>query len=298
MGTSNTSALCAENFPLKDGERFVVWTYEDRGGKPTKVPKIATTRGVFGASHSDPSTWRSWEAALEAYATGRFDGIGRMFAEEDGIIGVDFDGVRSLETGAIDQDTLDWLAILNSYAEISPSLLGVKVWVRGQLPRSYRKPGLEVYRSTRFFTITGQRLPEYSAGVEERQEELEALVSWHFPAPKRAEVSQRGPRDGQKLDLSSFITEAGVEVLSEMFDGTADIKYGIVCPWVDEHTGGDESGTRVGQYEDGALFFHCEHSHCAGRKWADFRDKVSPRIPGWSRRPKIYISGKLVAPNV
>jgi hypothetical protein len=94
-----------------------------------------------------------------------------------------------------------------------------------------------------------------------------------------------------------LLEDGDVEVLSEMHDGTAQVKYGIVCPWVDEHTGGDESGTRVGQYADGALFFHCEHGHCAGRKWTEFREKVSPRVPGWSRRPKIYISGKTVSIN-
>ena len=46
-----------ESFPLKDGKRFVVWNYEHRGGKPTKVLKIPTARGIFGASHSDPETW-------------------------------------------------------------------------------------------------------------------------------------------------------------------------------------------------------------------------------------------------
>ncbi|MBA3491166.1 MAG: hypothetical protein H0T55_03695 [Rubrobacteraceae bacterium] len=83
-----------------------------------------------------------------------------------------------------------------------------------------------------------------------------------------------------------------------MHDGTAAIKYGVVCPWVDEHTGGDESGTRVGQYEDGALFFHCEHSHCDARKWAEFREKVSPRIPGFKRRPRVLVARRAVSLDV
>jgi hypothetical protein len=104
--------------------------------------------------------------------------------------------------------------------------------------------------------------------------------------------SRRGSYDGEKFDLTKLLEDAGVQIHTEMFDNSAELKYGIVCPWVDEHTGGDESGTRVGQYEDGALFFHCEHSHCAGRKWAEFKDKVAPKISGWKRNPKIYVSGR------
>src|SRR5215208_3749512 len=231
-------------FPLKDGERFVVWLSVKRGGKPTKVPKIATTRGIYGASHSDPKTWRTWGEAIAAYKTGRFSGIGRMFAAEDGIIGIDFDDVLCPETGEIDPETLDWLRALDSYTEVSPSGTGVKVWARGSLPRSYKKPGLEVYRSHRFFTVTGQRMPAYSDGVEERQEALEALIEWNFPAPERLEVHRTF--DGESLDLGGFIADAGVQVLEEMHDGNATTKYGIVWPWLEEHTGGDTSGTRVG----------------------------------------------------
>jgi hypothetical protein len=39
------------------------------------------------------------------------------------------------------------------------------------------------------------------------------------------------------------------------------VKYAVVCPWADEHTGGDTSGTFVGQFESGALFFRCHHPY-------------------------------------
>jgi hypothetical protein len=49
-----------------------------------------------------------------------------------------------------------------------------------------------------------------------------------------------------------------------------------VCPWAEEHTGGDTSGTRIGQYPDGALWFHCEHAHCAEREWEQIRERLEP----------------------
>jgi hypothetical protein len=57
-------------------------------------------------------------------------------------------------------------------------------------------------------------------------------------------------------------------------DGAAERKYRIRCPWLAEHSDGDESGTYTGQYENGALFFVCHHAHCGRRRWREFRHHV------------------------
>ena len=76
------------------------------------------------------------------------------------------------------------------------------------------------------------------------------------------------------MDLDEFLERADVTVFTVASDGAAERKYRIRCPWVDEHTDGDESGTYCGQYENGALFFSCWHSHCARRAWREFRHYV------------------------
>ncbi len=85
------------------------------------------------------------------------------------------------------------------------------------------------------------------------------------------------PYDGPEMALEEFLAGEATEILAEISDGLGR-KYAIVCPWVAEHTGGDRSGTRVGQRIDGAtlgaLWFHCDHAHCVGRTWADFRKMV------------------------
>src|SRR5215217_8623184 len=60
-------------------------------------------------------------------------------------------------------------------------------------------------------------------------------------APAR---SPRETYDGPDLDLGPFLEN--VQVLGEVADclGT---KYRIVCPWVDEHSGGDRTGSYVGR---------------------------------------------------
>jgi hypothetical protein len=85
------------------------------------------------------------------------------------------------------------------------------------------------------------------------------------------ESSHRGEYDGPEVELGEYL--ADVEVIRQLPDGLG-VKYAIVCPWVHEHTGGDRTGTRVGQRCGGGLWFHCEHAHCFGRRWHEFRRRV------------------------
>ncbi len=81
------------------------------------------------------------------------------------------------------------------------------------------------------------------------------------------------PYDGPELELAEFLS--GVEVLGEVADGLGK-KLAVVCPWVVEHSGGDRSGTYVGQRVGGGLWFCCRHEHCQGRTWRDFKREVRP----------------------
>ena len=55
---------------------WVLWRAEQRGpGKPTKVP-YQVRQPHAKASSTDPTTWASFEDAVEAYSTIDVDGIG------------------------------------------------------------------------------------------------------------------------------------------------------------------------------------------------------------------------------
>jgi RepB DNA-primase from phage plasmid len=109
----------------------------------------------------------------------------------------------------------------------------------------------------------------------------------------------RKPYDGPKgtnVRLLAWLEECGVPVLFPSRDQKGE-KFAIVCPWAEEHTGGDRTGTYAGQYptEDGfpngLTWFHCHHAHCSSRGWSEFQEKVDPRIPvtfGERRRARVY----------
>jgi len=228
------------------------------------------------ASSTNPRTWRHYEEALAAYETNdRLVGVGRVIVEGDGLVGVDIDDERNPETGELSAWASDVLELLDSYSEVSPSRTGVKVWVLADLTRAHVKDGLEVYSGRRYFSVTGQILPQFSAEIEERTDQLQELVKREFPEPPPHKPETHHKRaEGEPLDLGAFLEEVGVQILGTVTDGSAALKFTVLCPWMDEHTKSPRTGTVVGQYLDGGTFFKCWHAHCSARTWRDFRRTV------------------------
>jgi len=278
---SNPTAVLFPHYPDTIPKELLpgnVWVCCDQD----KVPMVADERHRRAKS-SDASTWRSYLAARDAYEAGWHAGIGRVIVKGEGLVGVDLDDCRNPDTGTLTPRASEILERLDSYSEVSPSGTGVKVWVRAALERSYVKPGIEIYARGRYFTITGSILTQYAEGVEERTEELRSVLAQEFPRQKRRSQRRRGeavggPVLGRRLDLGSFLYAASVETLGEVGDDAAEIKCQILCPWIEEHTTNPESGSFVGQYQNGARFFWCWHSHCRHRRWGDFVRAVAPMM--------------------
>jgi len=250
---------------LKTEERWV--TCDEH-----KVPLVAIPTGAcFAASSTDPDTWRDYATALRTWEENEhIAGVGRVIGEDEDYVGVDLDDSIDPATGQV----LPWaeriLERLGTYCEISPSLTGVKAWVRApELARSYKKPGLEIYAGRRYFTSTGLTLGE-PVPIRDAGTELGAIIEEEFPKVDRRCRGYDGP--DRTLNLDDLLERAATEIFAEsLTERSAERTYHIRCPWYEEHTGADESGTRVGQYENGALFFKCEHAHCAHRDWRTFR---------------------------
>jgi putative DNA primase/helicase len=120
-----------------------------------KVPYIAG--GVGRASSTDSLTWRTFEEAVQALQTGRYDGIGFVFSSGDPFAGVDLDDCRDPETGELEEWAEKTIQVLDGYSEVSPSGTGVHIIVRGKAPNK-KRGRVEAYSSERFFTVTGEML--------------------------------------------------------------------------------------------------------------------------------------------
>lgn len=171
-----------ENIPqsLRDRPQWVCWSGEMKGDKLTKIPKCPRTG--YNASHSNPKHWGTYEEARQAHLNNarKYRGIGYVFHEKDPYCGIDLDNCRDPKTGNFDQWAVKILQKLNSYAEVSPSGTGVKIFVRAELPGGARKNDrIEMYSCKRFFTITGVKVGDAAEPVE-RQEAVDELYKEYF----------------------------------------------------------------------------------------------------------------------
>jgi len=64
-----------------------------------------------------------------------------VVTDKDDLCGVDLDHCRNPLTGEINQPKLDIINLLDSYTEITPSLEGIRVWLRGKKPSGGNRKG-------------------------------------------------------------------------------------------------------------------------------------------------------------
>jgi len=164
--------------------QWVAWRFVRRNDKWTKLP-VDPVRNS-SASPTDPATWGTFEQAIAA-CTCNVDlaGVGFVFTASDPFAGVDLDQCIDPTTGQPKPWATAILERLDSYSEISPSGKGVKVFVRASKPGqrckvAYEDGAIEMYDRERFFTVTGQRLPDTPTDVEERQPQYEAVYELVF----------------------------------------------------------------------------------------------------------------------
>lgn len=138
-------------------------------------------RGVK-ARPNHPEDGSPFAAVWNAYLGGGYDGIGLLLAAEDGLVAADLDGCRNPETGEIIPEAQRIVDLLHGYAEVSPSGTGLRILVRGKLPRSgiQRRPAtferVELYSARHFVTVTGHIVGQPVEEIPERRGELEALL--------------------------------------------------------------------------------------------------------------------------
>ncbi len=60
-------------------------------------------------------------------------------------------------------------------------------------------------------------------------------------------------------------------------------RFDVTCPWVDEHTDADDSGTAIFTNDDGSMGFKCHHGNCEGKTGKNLMDYLDGKEAGFSR---------------
>ncbi len=193
-----TDPVWFERLPtaLTERPQWVLWKYEQRGDKWTKVPYQPSGER---ASSTDPATWSTLAAVQEAKwrQMGTYHGVGFVFSPDDPFVGIDLDHCRGEWWAA------ELLDRFPTYIEITPSWTGYHLIGVGTLPdnKGRRKGPIEVYSAGRYFTMTGCLAPGSMAEPQAIQGPLDALLA--ELAPPKAE--RQTPGWTPSLDLHDVL---------------------------------------------------------------------------------------------
>lgn len=190
---------------LKNLNQWILWQTIVRDGKPTKIPfQVNGTP----AKSNDATTWNAFTNVTNCYGDGKHSGIGFVFNADDPFYGVDLDGCRDPETLKVSDWAREIILKFGTYAEVSPSQTGVKLFGRGEPPVSGRKvmvkgepdvggkaAAIECYSELRYFAVTGWNLTGLTA-IAENPEAATWLREKYF-------VGEPTPSAGPKTDFRS-----------------------------------------------------------------------------------------------
>ena len=153
---------------LKEINAWVMWSYRQRHGKWTKVPRMIDGKN---ASSTNPNTWTSYGDVVDTLIMGEgFGGIGLVLGGN--LHGVDLDDCRDPESGVLNALAQEVLERVQGYAEISPSGTGIKIFTRTNLDqaRTKKEVGIELYKDGRYFTVTGHCIDTHSRVPDDVQD--------------------------------------------------------------------------------------------------------------------------------
>jgi putative DNA primase/helicase len=143
---------------LTEYHQWICWKEKKRDNGKTDKKPINPKTGSY-AKTNDPSTWGKYSDAVACYSKNKgegISGIGFVFTKDDPFCGIDLDDCIESETGKPFSWAEEILNDFNSYAEISPSGKGIKIFCKGKLPNgAVKTKNIEMYDSGRFFTVTG-----------------------------------------------------------------------------------------------------------------------------------------------
>lgn len=126
--------------------------------KTDKLKKVPINpHSGYKASTTNPQTWGTLEQAIAGKDKFLLHGIGFVFTQECGIVGIDIDHcLENLKPNDIAGDILSRLP--PTYIEISPSGTGLHIFLKGVLPEGGNRNSkncVEMYSTARYFTVTG-----------------------------------------------------------------------------------------------------------------------------------------------
>ncbi len=155
-----------ENIPqeLKDLPIWVGFKFVPQKDKKPKKEPINSTTGEHAKSN-DPQTWRPFNEVIVKAETLKFDAIGIGVVEPYIVCDID----HSVCEKVISPLAKKIISAFPSYTEYSPSKTGIHIVGKGKISRvrKFTTLDVEMYSGSRFFTFTGDLVPECPQDIHE-----------------------------------------------------------------------------------------------------------------------------------
>lgn len=141
------------------------------------------------ASSTNPKTWTEFNKAFNSLLDNKADYyyLGYVFDEHDmlDIVGIDLDHCIDDE-GNLSDMAKDIISKTNSYTEISKSGHGIHIITRGHLPFTglNNRHGLEMYKTARFFVMTGNSYHEEQKPIIYNQDAIDYIIDTYAKTEK------------------------------------------------------------------------------------------------------------------
>jgi hypothetical protein len=228
---------------LKSSRQFLPWNVEGEG---KKVP--LKQDGTSWGNYNDPTCWRTFDNAVDLVDRGKAFGVGLVLASQHeaatlpefnlipGLIALDGDAKRSPAATPynIPENIRSYIGSLESYAEFSPSLKGLRALVFGTIPTQKQNltksfadgTELSLYRAG-WVTLTGLPYQTLVPTVEHRQDILDQIVAEHWPDAiagrsagiKRAETLLGRPEAFNVAYVLDWGRSAGEDLIQQFIEG-------------------------------------------------------------------------------
>ncbi len=197
-----------QNIPeeLRVLKQWVLWKYEDvNAAKPTKVPY--SIKG-YPASVTDPSHWSSFDDCFNAFQLGGYDGLGFVFTEADPYTFIDLDDAKG--DNAVMERHLKVFHEFDTYAEVSPSGMGLHLICKGTVIAGRRRSNIEIYPSLRYATMTGNIYSNRNT-IKDCQSQLTQLWEQMGSGPVAQSLYQGNDKE---LEDDETITRKAIEAVN------------------------------------------------------------------------------------
>lgn len=223
-----------DNIPqeLKPLPQWVCFNYEERTNnkgeshttKVLKTPNLFRNGNAVNAQANNPKTWRTFEETLNAYRSGKYDGMGFVLKSGGGYVFIDIDKCIDADGKASEkaQQIIDKFCNV-AYIERSVSGRGYHIICKGKIDdyitagRTGTKTGsfkidgvkeIEVYQERRFLTFTGDISGGQSV-IKNGQDAIDWLFA-EYPALNKNKRSETATKQVKPLTAVITLSENNI----------------------------------------------------------------------------------------